>query len=298
MNGNMQKAVGVVISVLIVAAVAQAQDTSQAWNTSLSLDVTATQTAYSDSWTGGEAGSFNWVANLNGLAEKQMSAKFNLRSTLKASFGQSMSQDKDTKDWSKPSKSTDLIDWENLGRFTLGGLIDPYTAFRLETQFLDASVDAKKRYLNPMRLTESAGAARLLYKKDASNILSRLGFALRHTISRDIIDTAYNTRTNTATDGGLESVSDVKWTFSGRLTYTGKLTIYKAFFFSKKDDFAGTPFEDDWTAVDVNWENIVSASITKIVTVNFYAQFLYDKQVSRKGRLKETLGIGFALKLA
>lgn len=278
------------------ALLAQSADTL-GWKTSLILDLTAAQAAYSDSWVGGEVGSFNWVSNLNGRAEKQIKPKVNLKSALKMSFGQTFTQDKDTKNWSKPTKSTDLIDWETVGRFTLGQLIDPYAAFRLESQFLDASVEEKKRYLNPLKLTESAGIARLLYELDKNQVLSRLGFAVRQIISQDIIDTLYNTETKTETDGGIESVSDVVWYFGERLTYTGKLTLFKALFFSEKDDFKGTEFEDDWKAVDVNWENIVNATVTKIVSVNFYMQFLYDKQISRKGRLKQTLGIGFVFKL-
>ncbi len=267
------------------------------WKTSLILDLTAAQVAYSDSWVGGEAGSFNWVSNLNGRAERQLKPKVNLKSTLRMSFGQTITQDKDTKNWSKPTKSTDLSDWETVGRLTFGQLVDPYAAFRLESQFSDASVEKKKRYLNPLKLTESAGIARLLYERDNNQVFSRLGFAVRQIISQDIIDSLYNTETKTATDGGIESVSDVVWNFGERLTYTGKLTLYKALFFSEKDDYERTEFEDDWRAVDVNGENIVNATITKIVSVNFYTQFLYDKQISRKGRIKQTLGIGFVLKL-
>jgi len=288
-----------ILTLLSVPPLANTQDsTFTGWKKFLVFDMTTTQTAYSDSWVGGEAGSFNWVANLNGQAKRQLSSKFDYRSTLKLSFGQTLTQDKDSKEWSKPNKSTDLIDWENLGRFTLGGFVDPYVAFRVESKFLDASVEAKKRYLNPILLTESAGLAKVLYEQSESQVLTRLGLAVRQTISRDIVDIAYNTETNAATDGGLESVTDVKWVVSERLSYTGKLTLFKAFLYSEKDTYAGTEFEDDWKAIDVNWENIVNTSITKIVSVNFYTQFLYDKQVSKKSRFKQTLGIGFVFKLA
>lgn len=276
------------------------------WQTSLIADLTTTQTAYSDSWVGGEAGSFNWVGNLNGAAENQLSPKFNLRSTLKMSFGQTMSQNAETKDWSKPQKSTDLIDWENVGKFTFGWHVDPYAAFRVETQFLDASVPVKNRYLSPMLLTESAGLAKkLYYKGEKEFITSRLGAAVRQTITKEIVYgvegadsmVVLGTKNATATDGGIESVTDASLSFGEKLKYTGKLTLFKALFFSKKDDFKGTAAEDYWKAIDANFENIVNASITKIVSVNFYLQFLYDKQVSIKGRLKETLGIGFVFKL-
>ena len=57
---------------------------------------------------------------------------FDMRSTLKLSFGQTMTQDT-SKTWDKPRKSTDLIDWDNLGRFTLHKFVDPFVAFRLDS---------------------------------------------------------------------------------------------------------------------------------------------------------------------
>ena len=280
------------LTMMLFAGIVSASEDSlkHGWNTGLIFDLTTTQANYSDSWVGGEAGSFNWVSNLNGSAERQLSPKFNYKSTLKLSFGQTHSQDQETKSWSKPAKSTDLIDWENVGRFTMGGFVDPYVAFRVESQFLDASDPDTNRYLNPMKLTESAGIAKMLYKKDEKNtVLSRLGFALKQNMNK-----AFDKNTN---DGGLESVTDVNMVLSEKMKYTGKLSLYKAFFFSAKDDFANTEYADDWKAIDVNWENIINATITKIVSVNFYTQLLYDKQITKKARIKETLGLGLVVKL-
>lgn len=290
----------VICSVVALAGSSSAgRDDNPDWKKSLIIDITTTQTSYSDSWVGGEAGSVNWVANLNGSIEKQLKEWFDLKSTLRLSFGQTLTQSTDsTKQWSKPRKSTDLIDWENVGRFTLHKLVDPYAAFRVETQFVDASVDAKKRFFNPIMLTESVGIARKFYGKDKDYITSRLGLGLRQIIKTVIIDSlALTTTDSTLTDGGLESVTDIAITLNKKLSYTGKLTLYKALYFSGKDKVGGTPFEDNWKAVDINWENIVSASLSKIVTVNLYTQLLYDKEVSRKGRFKETLAIGFVFKM-
>ena len=279
--------------------VAQEIDTSHVgWKKSLVIDVTTTQTAYSDSWDGGESGAFSWVGNLNGAAEKRLNEWFHLRSTLKLSFGQTLTQNED-KSWNRPKKSTDLIDFENVGRFLLNTYIDPYVAFRVESQFLNASFSPRKRYLTPTKLTESAGIARRFYEKENDLITSRLGLALRQIIKREVIIDSVNilTEDSTLTDGGIESVTDVSLTLNHQMQYTGKLTLYKAFFFSGKDEVKGTPFEDDWKAVDINWENIIAASLSKIITVNFYTQLLYDKEVSKKGRFKETLGIGFVFKM-
>lgn len=299
MNTLLKSLCFTVIFLLGLSMLVSAQDdvSTTGWKKSLVVDVTTTQTAYSDSWVGGEIGSFNWVGNLNGAAEKNLKPWLNFRSTLKLSFGQTISQDT-AKNWNKPRKSTDLIDFENVGRFILNKIIDPYVAFRLESQFVDASIDAKKRYLSPLKLTESAGMARRFYEKDNDQITSRLGLALRQTFKTGITDSVLlTTEDSTFVDGGIESVTDVNLTLSKKMTYTGKLTLFKALFFSQKDDFKGTPQEDYWKTVDVNWENIISANLSKIITVNFYTQFLYDKQISTKGRLKETLGIGFVFKL-
>lgn len=265
------------------------------WSRSLTVDATTTQATYSDSWTGGEAGSVNWVANLNGSAEKQLAPWFDLRSTLKLSFGQTLTQDAETKVWSKPAKSTDLIDFENVGRITKNWLVDPFVAFRVETQFLDASVDTSKRSLSPMKLTESVGMAKQFYKQDNQHLTSRLGLALRQILTKQIIGAAISTRTTT--DGGMESVTDVVKTFNERLQYTGKLTLYKAFFFSESDKTDTTAQAGFWKTVDINWENIFSASITRLITVNLYTQLLYDKEISKRGRFKETLGIGFVFRM-
>jgi len=299
-----------IIMAAIMATSAIAQDTDSTftgWKKSLVFDITATQTAYSDSWTGGEAGAFSWVGNLNGMAERQFTPSFNFTSRLKLSFGQAHTQTimtdpvtgQEEKIWEKPKKSTDLIDWENVGRLTRGWPVDPYLAFRLESQFWDASVEGENRFFSPLKLTESSGIARKLYERNKDQIISRLGFAVRQTFIKGLaldttgVEPVYVRDDTTLVDGGIESVTDINLTLHPNIQYTGKLTLYKALFFSEKDEVQGTIQEDHWKAVDVNWENIIAARITRVITVNFYLQFLYDKQVELRGRLKETLGVGF-----
>ena len=268
------------------------------WKKSVDLGLTVTQGSYSDNWTGGEAGNLSWVALANSVFEKQFSQRLNSKTTAKFSFGQTHSQDQETKKWAKPTKSTDLMDIETLTRFTLRTWVDPYLAFRFESQFLDARVQEVKRYVNPKKLTESVGVSKLFYKTENDEVLSRLGFGLRQIITEEIVDTvAKKTKTTSTNDGGMESVSDVKLTLSDKISYSSKLTLYKALFFSKSDKFRGTPEEDYWKEVDVNWENNISVSISKYVVVSLFAQLLYDKQVSRKGRFKETLSLGLTYRL-
>ncbi len=297
------------LALVMIAQTASAQDTTSAkdttqiigWKKSLLFDLTTTQTAYSDSWVGGEAGSFTWVSNLNGNAERQFSSKVNYSTVLKLSFGQTHIQDEETKDWSKPKKSTDLIDWDNMFRFTMGGFVDPYAAFRLESQFYTEhtlAVRDKRAYFRPLKLTESAGIAKRIYTGPGTdNVTSRLGMAVRQVINSVFDSVTYAPKDDSYSDGGLESVTDVSLTLNKQITYIGKLSFFKALFFSEKDKVEGTEFENDWKAVDVNFENQFNVSVIKVVTVKLYTQVLYDKQVSKKGRFKETLGLGLAYKI-
>ena len=280
---------------------AQTDSVKTGWAKSLVTDMTVTQTSYSDSWVGGEAGSVNWVWNLDGTAERPLSPKVNFKSTLRLKFGQTLIQDAETKDWAKPKKSTDLIDWENVLRFTLGAAVDPYAAFRLESQFYDGAVPAKKLYLNPVKLTESFGVARVFYKKDKEIFTSRLGLAVRQILKQSVIDTiTLETDDSTITDGGFESVTDATLKLAENMQYVGKLSIFKAFFSSESDRETPLGKRDvglHWATPDVNWENTITAAVTKIINVSLYTQLQYDRDIDARGRFKETLAFGFTIRM-
>lgn len=265
----------------------------------MDLNLTLTQNSYSDNWTGGEAGNVSWVANVNSGFERKLSEKIDFKTTIKLAFGQTHSQNQETKKWEKPVKSTDLIDIETLARYTMKIWVDPYFALRFESQFLDASYPQLKRYINPKKITESGGISRQFYKTEKNEILSRLGLALRQIITEDTVTVKASMKTeiNSTNDGGIESVTDVKLTLSERISYTSKLSLYKALFYSKSDELKGTPQENLWKEVDLNWENIISVSIAKYVTVLLYTQLLYDKEIDKKGRFKETLSLGLTYKM-
>jgi hypothetical protein len=290
----MRKATIFLIFILLICTALNADP----WQKNMAFDFKLTQTTYSNSWTGGDAGNVTYVSTLNGIFERQFSLHYNNRTNIKLAFGQTLTQNPDTKHWSKPQKSTDQIDIDNLSRLTGIGYVDPYFSVRLESQFLDASVDSIKRYFNPMIFTEAVGVSRTFYKHEKDQLMSRVGLALKERIINQIVDTATEaTDRNTEVDGGIESVTDLVYTLSNNLNYVGKLTLFKALYNSDKDEFKDTPAEDYWKAIDVNWENSLTATVAKYVSVSLYVQFLYDKQVSKRGRIKETLGLGLTYQL-
>ena len=283
----------VVVTVLAIAVASSIF--AEPWTMAVDANLTLTQNAYSNNWVGGEVGALSWTFNSNSLAEKQLYAKVHNKNTLKLSFGQTHNQDKETKAWAKPMKSTDLIDFESVLRFTLGGFVDPFASGRVETQFLDISDTLKNRFLNPVTFTESFGVAKVLIKEEKREWTARFGAGLRQHLNRDmLVDTLTNEReTQTSNDGGLVFDTGFKTSMAQeRITYTSKLTVFRALFSSESDDN-----NNDWKSPDVNWENTFTANITKYLMVNLYMQLLYDREIKLGGRFKQTLSLGLTYKL-
>jgi len=298
-----------------------------------------TQSAYSDNWRGGDRGSLVWTWNFNGSLESQLNAKTNWLSQLKLAFGQTHQQSGQpgARNWDKPEKSTDLVDLESILRFTLGGYVDPFVSGRLESQFLDAS-DAHGRnlFLNPLQFKESAGIARQFIGEEERSLLSRLGFTLRQSRRSVYTDTddsdglADGTSSEGTTDGGLEFITDYKTRIlEEKVAWTAKLGFYQPLFFSGKSDLEAAELAaagldpdlaDFSTALDIDWENIFSAAITKHLAVNLYLRWAYDRYdnsvkpelgeagellnaeavgaaVRKAGQFKQTLSLGFNYRL-
>ncbi|MCU0612275.1 MAG: DUF3078 domain-containing protein [Candidatus Eisenbacteria bacterium] len=272
-----------------------------AWEKSADLGLTFNQTAYSNSWTGGESGAMTWAFTGNFAAQKQMSPKVHWGNQLKLQFGQTHNQATaadGTKSWESPKKSSDRIFLESIAKLTLGAAVDPYAAFAFESQFLDASVPAVKRFLNPMLLTESVGAGRTLIKNEKTELVSRLGFALRERFDRVVVsEVPEKTDMETTTDGGIEWVTDFSHTFGSNAKYVSKLRAFQALFSSAADDLEGLPNEDYWKTADLAWENTLSASVAKYLQFSLFTELLYDKELDLRGRFREVLGIGLAYKL-
>jgi hypothetical protein len=284
---------------LVAVSVASAQEEAQdpnAWETSLEVSLGLTQATYSDNWTGGEVGSIVWTSNLYGTAQKQLSRILRSENALQLAFGQTHSQDEETKDWAAPAKSTDKIRFDTVLKFTLDAWLDPYAAGIFESQFYDASLPYDERYVNPIDLTESAGVSKTLIDQPSSKLATRLGLGLRQAIMQEGVDSAgvVIEESMTTLDGGIEWVTDWNATLSETLNYTTKLSVFQAFFYSESDELEGLPEADYWKTTDVAWENILTARVASIVQVSLAWELHYDKQKALGGRFKETLALGVA----
>jgi len=280
------------VSFILLAFVCNAQDEAEknpyAWKTSVEASLSLTQAAYSDNWEGGEVGSVVWASNLHGVAEKQLSDMWKWENDLKLAFGQTHTQDQETNHWAKPLKSTDKIRFDSILKLTLKAPVDPYLAFVLQSQWYDASYPGKDLLFSPLELTESAGASRTWYENDTEKFATRLGFGLRQYIVKSYNDSTDVTTTESSNDGGIEFVADYVEKLNESLNYTSKLTLFQALFYSESNSDPN----DEWKDIDVSWENILTANITKIVQVSLAWELVYDKQQAYRGQFKETLALG------
>ncbi len=272
---------------------------AEPWDLIVDASLWLTQNAYSNNWVGGEAGSFALIASSNSYAEKQLNPAILSRNTLQLALGVNYNQDPVTKAWSKPIKSTDLIDLESIMLFTLQQFFDPFASLRIESQFIDASERDHWHLFNPMTFTESSGLAEFLIKGQANEWLVRFGPALRQQLDRYYLDTLgmgmtdYQIRATNA--GGLLLRSDFYSSFAeGQLTLISTFTLFEALFYFAAHEFEGTSNEDAWRSPVVEWENILLANITDYLVVDLYLQVLYDNAVDANLRFKETLSLGLS----
>lgn len=273
------------------------------WTFQSAALLTLAQSAYSTNWAGGDKGAIVWTLGANTTAERQFTERFNLSNQLAIAYGQTSRQRVDTSNpnelvWDAPEKTTDQILFESIGRWTLGGYVDPYAAVRVESQFLDQTYPNGDLTLNPVKLKESAGIARQWIKTEKEELLSRLGFGFRQTLARSFTSAPPSQETSrfTTNDGGVEFQSKATWPLlEGKVLYKGDLLVFQPVFFSKSDALeqfdalvrqgdASRPAEpqaeavaDFWKATDVNFQNTFSAGITKAISVNLFVHWVYDK---------------------
>jgi hypothetical protein len=266
------------------------------WKLHTVLGATLAQSAFSDNWSGGDKGSLTWVLGLDATAGRQFTRKYNLSNQLLMVYGQRIQQVPSETDphqlrWERPRKSIDQIRFESVSRFSLGGFVDPFLAVRMESQFRDESNPVGALSLNPVKLTEGAGLARVLKKSKDEEWITKLGFAFRQSFGRSIPGSDPTETVSFSTnDGGIEWLTAVTQpVLDKRVLYQGRLWVFKPVFFSKADSLvkfdaaaiAAHPerraVADYWKTVELDFQNTFSAHITRVITVNLVAQLVYTK---------------------
>jgi hypothetical protein len=270
------------------------------WKLGAVTSLNLAQSSFSTRWKGGDRGSIVWVLNGEVSGERQFSRHYNLQNVLRAAYGQTARQAADPNDasrlaWSAPDKTTDLLSFESNSRWTLETWVDPYLSLGAETQFQDQSSPLGTIRFNPIKLKETAGAARVLEKTESAEIITRLGFGFRQTLAQSFDDPVARTKASfTTNDGGFEWQTTVTQPLlQKKVLYQGKLLVFQPVFYSKSGDLETVDrqvtayvqglgggresVKDFWRATDADFQNQFTAQITRLLGVTLYAELMYDK---------------------
>lgn len=273
----------------------QADSTKYGWKKDVGISVNLTQVSFSN-WSQGGENSFAWQSIADSRFEREW-RKRSWATTIRLAYGESKLGDSDFR------KSVDEIKLESVYTVKLGTYINPYIAVTGLTQFTDGfrfmkvdsvvdgtriPVERKTRistFLDPGYFTQSIGIG----IEPLKNLKNRTGFSLKQTIADEFArlysdDPATPDKIEKVRfEPGLENVTDVRAKLAQNLSYVGKLEL-----FSNMKSFE---------QIDVNWENLLTSKVTKLISVNFRFRLLYDRAVSRKRQINQSLGIGLSYTL-
>ena len=292
--------VPLLIAALIVMAsyarAAVAPDSSR-WVMKCVSTVTLQQSAYSDNWSGGDRGSWTWVARFNAEAERQWTRRLNLSHQLEVSYGQTSKQELDPADadrrvWLPPSKTNDRLLFETLARFTLDRPLDPYASLRVESQFLDQSQPNGTIMVNPIRLKLSAGISRVFLDAADRGLSARLGVGGRLTTGRnfDVLPPERHTARYTNRDLGVDAILEGRTPLAGdRMGLRGRLTLFQPLVYSQADQLklydafvaavvpGHRPIARDWRTINVDLETTFTGRISRMFSVELFTRLVYIK---------------------
>lgn len=248
------------------------------WQNELLGSLNFTQTSFSNPVQGGED-SWNWQLNVNGKFVDDQE-KFNWANTANISYGRTKVGDDDDK------KSSDEIRLESVFTYKMGVYVNPYVSATAQTQFtagFNYAADSKTEISNifdPAYFTESIGLGYEPFK----NFKTRLGAALKQTIADEFAAT-YSDDAETLdeietlrSEVGMESVTDFSDKISENIIYTTKLSM-----------FSNVKGVDE---IDVRWDNLVSAQVSKYLAVSFTMKLFYDRDISLKREIQQVLAAG------
>jgi hypothetical protein len=273
--------ISLLIFVLICTTFAQETEKKKpeyGWKEEGVANLNFTQNEF-DNWSQGGEDSWSWQLDINAKFINNRE-KYNWTNTLKISYGKTKVGEASAK------KAADEIKFESVYTRKLDIYVNPYASLSGQTQFTDG-YDYKKDpgvkvsgFMDPGYFIQSVGVG---YSSDET-IKSRLGGAIKETITRS--DTAaliYAEGEDFRVEYGMESVTDVSYKFNENLLFTSKLELFSNL---KRID-----------EIDVSWDNSFTTKVSKYITASLNVKLFYDKDISSKRQLKQTLAVGLSYNL-
>jgi len=263
------------------------------WYPGMDWSLNLLQTSYTKNWAGGDKSSISWSTKFIGSLENQVHHNWNWFNRLKMAFGQQHLQG-DDRNWKKPEKTDDELDFESLLRWQKHSPWDPYVSFRFLSQFLDQEDEhARDLALNPLDFREAIGISRMFIDTEQKILLLRLGLMARQLsrnsfLSSDPLDDS--TYRSTSDDYGIELRVDYKTPLlSNRVEWLSRVTLYQPVCYSGSGDLDAISAADRATygldsdlssyatTINVDWENTFTTNITKVIAVRLELRWIYVK---------------------
>jgi hypothetical protein len=268
---------------LILTAASAEDEQPIGWKNELVAGFNLTQASF-DNWAQGGENTLGWQMGVNGKFT-HFAARHEWVNAAKLVYGMQKVGDEDAR------KSVDEIKMETVYIFKVGFFVDPYVAATAQTQFSnsylygDTGNTAISGFLDPGYFTQSVGVGRSY----GETLRSRLGFAVKETITDKYpVPYADDPETedeieDTKVELGMESVTDLSLTLGENLLFTSKLELFSDLEASNE--------------IDVAWDNLLAAKVHEYVTVSLNVKIFYDRDISRKRQIKQSLAIGLTYAL-
>jgi hypothetical protein len=282
-EAEMKKSMWMLCAVLAAfSAQAQNPDSLSRWKNTVVGNVNFTQNHF-DNWTQGGTDSWSWQSDLIPKFVYEDSS-LQWANSGKFSFGQAKVGDAASR------KSADEIRLESVLTYKIKTWVNPYAAVTALTQFTrgyryDGDMKTEvSGFLDPGYFTQSAGVG----FQPVPHVKTRLGAAIKETVTRNH-PSPYADDAKTAklekikVEPGAEWVTDIELKLHENILFTSKLETFS--------NFKG------FDRVDVNWDNMFTSKISKVLGVSFNLRMFYDSDISAKRQLKQVLAVGLSYAL-
>jgi hypothetical protein len=249
------------------------------WKNQVVGSLNLTQAQF-DNWSQGGENTLAWQLNLN-LSSVLDQEKFNWSTTGKLSYGQAKIGDIEAR------KSADELRVETVYLYKLGDYVNPYVSGLLQTQittgyqYIEEERFPVSNFFDPGYITLSVGVG----YEPVPYLKTRLGAATKTTITREYAvaltdDPDTDRIEKTDTEFGALSVTELRKPLSENILLTSKLDLFSNL--------------ESLKQVDVRWDTILSAKISRYVDVSLNVELFYDSNISPKRQLKQLLALGLS----
>ena len=283
LNKNMKKLFFFFLIITTFFTNAQVPDSlKNKWLPSFIVGASISQIAFSN-WVKGGDNSISWVF-MGDFHLDNTGDLWSFKNSIKATYGRSKIGD-------ATYKTTDNDFYlENVASYNVGWAVSPFLSNSIRSQVArgyDYKVDPEveiANFFDPGYITQTIGFTYDKYK----NVVTRLGIGFQEIITSKFRQYSDDLNTSDKLEAfkfetGFESVTDVNYSLDDNIVYSGKVRLFTQF-----------KSLDVW---DVRWDNNIAAKITKLISVNFTYQLVYEKMQSPYTQTKQALLIGITYSL-